>query len=555
MEALTISAANLDTIEKNLGSVAKELNGVVSNVSDVREHVNEMDNKVEDLHNEVKNLVKDIKETTIITNARQAIMYNNEQIEKKYGYYDNVRRNTLSLLDACLHSNIRISSLIKLRDNILLNNPNYWLANALCALTSWILDDKENAQKEMQNALNKDNSKTSLFFALMNLKLGRNQTAVNWLNRYLSTESPLELDKHFITVLDLVSLGYFGDTAKKVLLDKIDKWFLVLNNESSIKAKQVDTWYDFLESYKKKEVILPVYRNYGPEADLMEDNLTTGIVYDKFSLYLDEVMATDASNKSIDDVLYDLIFEYEGKEQEFQKDNLLNKLIIECNGDRDEANRLYKKQEGIYSDKTDLVSLFSSIVLYKDNFKVSSETRKIALTYVKNYIIEALNKLNSTIVDHDFKIQINDFTTTSKDGRNSEAIKNEIDSYLGNKFDVEDKDLLLTLIIMDILGIIGLFLTRNGGILNILLIVFLVIGNLVLFAKMGKRNNIRKYEKNKLGNNIYSSIDAILAEFVDYRRIMDANLETYNAIITDLNNMQTVNYINSNGERNIDVGE
>ena len=134
MEALTISAANLNTIEQNLGSVAKELGGVISNVNNVNDHVNDIENKVTGLNNEVKNLVNEIRETTIITNARQNIMYNNAQIEKKFGYYDSLRRQTTSLLDAISNSNISLESIIKLREDILLNNPNYWLANAIAAL-------------------------------------------------------------------------------------------------------------------------------------------------------------------------------------------------------------------------------------------------------------------------------------------------------------------------------------------------------------------------------------------------------------------------------------
>ena len=111
MEALAISAANLDAIEENLGSVAKELGGVIENVSDVNSHVNEVENKVTGLNNEVKNLVNEIRETTILTNARQSIMYNNAQIEKKFGYYDVLRRQTTSLLDAIFNSNISINSI------------------------------------------------------------------------------------------------------------------------------------------------------------------------------------------------------------------------------------------------------------------------------------------------------------------------------------------------------------------------------------------------------------------------------------------------------------
>ena len=95
MEALAISAANLNTIEDNIGAVAEELNGVITNVSNVNEHVHEVDEKVSYLNDQVKDLISEIQENTTITNARQSIMYNNALIEKKFGYYDNVRRNTI----------------------------------------------------------------------------------------------------------------------------------------------------------------------------------------------------------------------------------------------------------------------------------------------------------------------------------------------------------------------------------------------------------------------------------------------------------------------------
>ena len=169
MEALAISAANLETIERNLGAVAQELTGVITNVNDVNNQMTKVEDKVESLNDEVKNLVKEIRETTIITNARQNIMYNNAQIEKKYGYYDKVRRTTESLMDAIEHSSISVNALNDLKQELILNNPNYWLSNALAALTSWLLDDRLNTEKELHNALNKDSKKTSLFFCLIYL--------------------------------------------------------------------------------------------------------------------------------------------------------------------------------------------------------------------------------------------------------------------------------------------------------------------------------------------------------------------------------------------------
>ena len=62
MEALAISAANLDTIERNLNSVANELTGVITNVSTVNDQVTKVENQVNHLNNEVQNLVKEIRE-------------------------------------------------------------------------------------------------------------------------------------------------------------------------------------------------------------------------------------------------------------------------------------------------------------------------------------------------------------------------------------------------------------------------------------------------------------------------------------------------------------
>ncbi len=300
---------------------------------------------------------------------------------------------------------------------------------------------------------------------------------------------------------------------------------------------------------------MPVSRAYITEASILEDNLAIGDEIDKFNTYLDDVLNIDSSNKTADEVLNDLIYEYESKEQVYQKDNLLNKLIIECNGDREEALRLYKKQEDVFEDKTDMLSLFSSIVLYKDNFHISNETRKIALSFVKQYILSALEKFKNTIVDHDFKIQIDDFSTTTRDGKNIEKVKSDLDAYLTSKFDIDDKDLLLTLIIIDIVGIIGLFITRNGGLFNILLIIVLVLSNLFLFYKLSKRGKLRDFAKEKSRDNISSSLDQVLAEMVDYSDVMTEDLNIYNTIVTKLNSLNASNYISGNGERNIDVGE
>lgn len=555
MEALTISAANLDTIERNLGAVANELSGVINNVSSVNTQVNKVEEQVATLNDEVKNLVKEIRETTIITNARQSIMYNNAEIEKQYGYYDKVRRTTESLMDAIENSNISIASLINLKEELILHNPNYWLANALASLTSWVLNDRENTEKELNNALKKDVKKTSLFFCLINHKLGRTTTSINWLKKYLSEEDPTNLDRDFITIIDLVTTGSFGNEAKKIVLDKVDVWFNRINSDSQIQAKQLSFWEEYISSKEESDIRMPYLEIYTPDISILKNNLTISSSYLNVLSELESITYSNKSNKKINEVLNNLIYEYETNEQKYQLDNLKNNLIISCNGNREEAERLFKKEQSVYEEETDLLTLLSNIIIYKELYKVSSETQKLALALMKNYIINVYEAKNKKIDNNTFNIVIGEFTTTTTDGTNGNEIKSEINTYINNKFSSEDKDLIITLLIINIVGIIGIFITLNNKILSTILILIIIVGNIILFYKLNKRNALRNLEKNKMKTSLWNSTEKVLAETIDYKNMQKEDEQHYYELINFLSNLKADNYINSNNERNINIGE
>ena len=555
MDALAISAANLDTIEKNLGAVADELTGVISNVTDVNEKVSTVENKVANLNTEVKNLVKEIRETTIITNARQSIMYNTNQIEKKYGYFDQVRRTTESLLDAVENSSIRINSLIKLKQELILNNPNYWLANALAALTSWILDDKEDTEKELHNALKKDEEKTSLFFCLVNLKLGRTAPAINWLNKYLSSQNATALDKDFITVLDLVSTGVLGNEGKQIVLNKLAEWFNRLNNEKQIQDKQIDIWKDFIDSHEEKTITLPYLETASKDANIIKRNLSITSSYKNVLTHLEDITYNGTSNKNIDEILNNLIYEYETKEQQYQKDNMKNQLIIECNGNTEEAEQLFKKQEDIYSSKEDLISLLSHIIIYKNNYKISNETQKLAIALVSSYILKAYDEIEKELNKNAISLKINNFETTTKTGTEKENINRELDAFVDKEFQEDDKGLITVLIILNVLGIVGIFITLKNRLLSGILIAMVLIGNLLLLIRLHRKTMNRIIAKRSLKETINEKLETVLAEVVDINKMTKEDLNEKQKLLVFLNNIKPEDYINSNKERNIKIGE
>ena len=171
MEALTISQANLSTLEQNMESVARELNGVINHINEVNSKVNNVESKIGGINGEINNVIEEIRANTIINNARQSIIYNNSIIEKKFGYYDLLRRNVESLVENLENHTLTEESISKLKNSITMNNPRYWLANATLSIIYWLLDNPVDSENELKIALKKNQEKTSLLMMMLYLNL------------------------------------------------------------------------------------------------------------------------------------------------------------------------------------------------------------------------------------------------------------------------------------------------------------------------------------------------------------------------------------------------
>ena len=554
MEAYAISAANLSTIENNLGYVAKELSGVINNVNSVNDQMSAVEKKVTDLDDELKGLVQEIKQNTIITNARQAIMYNNTLIEKKYVYFDTVRRNTEAILDAIQNSNIKKSSVIKLRENILLNNPNYWLSNALAALISWILDDKENTNKELNNALRKNRLRTSIFFALVNVKLKREQTALNWLNSYLGYQDPLNLSEDFVTILDMVSNNAFGSEGKEIIISKINNWIEKVSNNKNLEIEETNKWLEYIQSKEYLNVKLNSLIGGAKNKEEITDNLLISSTYEPMYSELQSIVNTSVDEFNIDKVLNNLLFKYEKDEEIYQDDNFKNQLIIECNGDTKKADELYDKQKSTYGGTYNILTLINNLVIYKDRYNINQNTQKLALYFAKKYIMFAFDTLDSHVKDNSIEFMVNDLELTLNSNINKDDYEESINTYLTSKFNKDNSMFYILLAVLNILGIFGCVLLSNSFVLvMVAIIVIIVLNGSILFKMYVDNSQVKKLRLNKKGV-INSQLERVLAEYTEYKNMLANNNVHRENLKLYLNNLTTDNFIKHNGERNLDIG-
>lgn len=556
MEEQLISSANLNAIEDNLDYVAKELSGVITNVNSVNEQINSIEENISNLNDELGNLVKEIRETTIINNARQSIMYNNEQIEKKYGYFDIVRRRTESLISAINSSKVNKQALLNMKEDLLLNNPNYWLSNALIALLSWVINDKENTSIELKNAMQKNREKTCVFFCLVNLKLARFDTAIRWLESYLNNEDPTNLSRDFITILDLVSNNEFGNEGKRIIIDKINIWLNRISININIEKEEVNKWEKYIKSKEDENIALPFHEVLSKEIYFLKKNLTITSSYKNILSELKYITEKKYENKTLDNILNSLIYDYEKEEQVYQKDNLKNKLIIENNGDREKAIQIYEEEKNIYEENINILSLLNNIVIYNNQYKVNDETRKLALSLIKNNILSAYSKINNEINKNNYYITIEDFNLEVNDELSDKFIEDKINEYVERKYEKDDKQAFIILAIVNLLIIIIILFSLKISWLCFILFISLILFDIYFSYKhIYKPNKLSDIQKKDAKTRLTRTLQSVLAESIDYKNMLKQNEQDFNEMKIFLNSINTKNYIRSNNERSIDIDE
>ena len=183
-----ISSANLKYIENNLASIHSDLEVIDSNVGNVNDNVQYVYKEIEALASEFHDFVQLQMKANAKSNAQQRLIQIRQEIEKKYGHYDIVRRTTTGILQADDLGIVKKDTISNATEELMISTPGYWLAPCLVALAAWISDKPELAEKALREGIKRNDEKTSLFFALICRRAGRKQAALKWTQRYLENQ-------------------------------------------------------------------------------------------------------------------------------------------------------------------------------------------------------------------------------------------------------------------------------------------------------------------------------------------------------------------------------
>ena len=581
MADYAISSANLSAIENGLRAINNNLGTLNNNIEVVDRNVDTVNNNVKVVYDEIGALARDFHNfvqlqvrANALSKAQQRIIQIRQEMEKRFGHYDIVRRTTTGILQADDIGIVKKDTISNATEELMISTPGYWLAPCLVALAAWINDQPELAERAVKEGIKRNDEKTSLFFALICRRADRKSAALKWTQRYLANQDEENLDRKTVIILDAFASGLLGADSEGVVSKQMGEWLEHLADKPGFVEQQTKQWSDAI-NLKRKPLAsgeYPYLHKYSKTwpvlQDIMEGAMLHAEILDYFIAIFEQEASTDSLKAQLDEILNNLVTEFDDEEIPLRKEEKYNQFIIDFDGDEDRARQNMAVEQTAFEERKDFTQLLTDAAMKPESSHASVSTQKFAIALSKEWVSNAYNDVvaqNRMKIPNEIEINVDTFNDKTTDGQNEAELIGKFNSLVDN----EKANALAQLVLSGFekfclyggaaIGVIGLIMMiADSGFLGLIAIIAgagMVINH---FSKKKKieqnRQNIEAQfeEKRQKGSQI---IRATLAEVVDFRAEFAEKDSESQKVVDFLEQVSPEQYVRklSNSNRRIKV--
>lgn len=541
-EVTSIHPADLRAIEGNLNSIHQNLRELEKDVGVVNDNVTNVNENVKVVYDEIGSLAKDFHEFVQrdrmekrLALAHTKIVQIRQELEKKFGHYDIVRRTTTGILQADDLGIVKKDTINNATEELMISTPNYWLAPCLIALAAWINNQPELAEKALKEGIKRNDEKTSLFFALICRRAERKNAALKWTQRYLANQDEENLDRKSIIILDAYASGLLGADSEGVIAAQIDSWMSNLSEKAGFVEQQTKQWSDAINLKRKplknnKYSYLQKYSKTWPILqNIMEGALLHTTILNYFTTIFDQEVSTDSLKKQLDEILDSLVTDFDDDELPLRKQEKFEQFVIDFDGDENRARKNMVIEESAFDTHKDFTQLLTDAAMKPESSHASVSTQKFSIALSKDWISNAYNDVvaqNRMKIPNEIEINVDTFNSKTVDGQNEAEIVSEFTTLVQS----EQQSALSRCVLSGfekfclyggmVIGAVGLMMLSS----NIFLAIIAIAAGLGLMINhFSKKKAIdaqiqsinSQFEKKR--TNGLKIIRATLAEIVDFR--------------------------------------
>lgn len=559
---------DLSGVEKAIASLDRSISVIDQRVDNVDKNVVVVSQQVQALEQELNNFIAEQKKTDNISLAEQRIVKINQHIEKKYGHYKEIRRSLRGIVEATDLNIIKKTSISTATDELFIKTPTYWLAPALVAISAWINDEEDLANRALKEAMHRNSKKTAILFALICRRANRLDASRRWVLQFLNTQSATEIDQESIVLIDAYANGLLGIDSKHQIGQKITVWMDQLSKQPGFEASVVARWKQALALLiPEKQYGYSQLAKYSNNANEILASLNQAYLHQEVMKYFKNIYETpnDASavKKQLDNILMHLVTDYDQEEQGLQREKELNELIVKNNGDTVKANAEMSVKKHSYDQSKDFAQVLTDTAMEMDPEKRNIAIQKLAIALSKEWIQQAYNDLIATHranVPNEISFTINSYHGKTADGANELELLADYKKHMQKEYEDKVKVMQEKKYVGPIItGIISVLLFAASPILGV---IGLVVAGLWVFNVKSNNEKIRNSRTNlkkkytETVNSGQEVIRALMAEVVDFRRELGAVDSQSENVNNFLDKLEPASYVSSlNNVREVKVGE
>lgn len=432
----------------DLSKLEKRMNELANAQLATNQHLQGIDNNLKGVGAEVKGINAELKELVAafeklkdeqrLQKALTELVRVRQELETKYGDYKVIRDTMLGVLQATDLALVKQTTISRVSEELMLSTPKYWLAPCLVAVSAWIGNDRDLAERAIAEAVRRDEERTALTMALICRRNNRVQTCYEWLSIYFSHQDPANFSAATFTYIDAYVNGVFGPDERHMCDDYINRWLNeIKGSRSRFEEEQENIWKEKCHQYQGSiEDKYPQLKGCVEEYDGIDSYVGRLASVERITEDFDSIMNASVSQeklkREIDEKLITLIGGYDYEEQPLREEEEYYKAIRKYHGDEEKAKlEIARAKARRQEEVLDLVERMTKVIDSKE--QVMPSEKKTAISFLRNYINKGFNTYiteKKEAFPETITINVNGWKGTTADGSNYEQMCSAYDKHI-----------------------------------------------------------------------------------------------------------------------------
>ena len=450
-------------------------------------------------------------------NNKKYYDFNNYRVIRKIvkGIMDNLDLNMVS--DLASYKSVERQHLI---------TPDFWLTCALISIMAWKFDDKQLAERAVEQAYKFDKKNSSIFYMIFNLRMDRNDAAIKWFLEYQKCQLKGSDDHTFLMMFSLISktlMDRVDDETSRMIEDYIHNQILDCADKDGFSEQDIIGLIKrkMVALIKKENYHFPTLSKYCTEYNTIQWMLklsqnNNNIL--EFILQITNVPVTER-NTYLKEYINELLELPNDVEKEVYEQIEYNELVIKCSGDISAAKRQFEEKKKNREDDINIIKSIISWVYDFTNEDINGQMKLNMFTLIKSFQEKAIHSYFEdyrNLNKKEYLIKVNDYSSNTN-FEHDQIEKAKIEKFYAEK---QAKELAT-------IKNIGAYLSIGGGIIcgiaafftSFLFFIGLAIGLIVGMGMIISNNKKKKIVIDNIQNQKTIVLEAWQQMCNEYRNL------------------------------------